>query len=213
MPAAACSKRPWLRLCAPVKAPRSWPNNSLSISSRGIAAMLMATNGPVRRRAVIVQRAGDQFLAGAALAIDHDGEVRGRQPRDGAVDFLHRLAAADQRQLLLAVARFGVGSAIAAGTASARPTTASSSFRSNGFGRYSKAPRCAAFTAVISVDCALMTMTRNSGPDAADARQQIEPVIVGHDHVGDDEIALAFLHPTPQHGGRTGRAHLVTGAA
>ena len=37
------------RLCAPVKAPRSWPNSSLSISSRGIAAMLMATNGPSRR--------------------------------------------------------------------------------------------------------------------------------------------------------------------
>ena len=34
---------------APVKAPRSWPNSSLSISSRGIAAMLMATNGPLRR--------------------------------------------------------------------------------------------------------------------------------------------------------------------
>src|SRR5471032_3489157 len=32
-----------------VSAPRSWPNSSLSISSRGIAAMLMATNGPDRR--------------------------------------------------------------------------------------------------------------------------------------------------------------------
>ena len=48
-------------------------------------------------------------------------------------------------------------------TVSARPTTESSSFRSNGFGRYSKAPRCAAFTAVISVDCALITTTRRSG--------------------------------------------------
>jgi hypothetical protein len=28
---------------------RSWPNSSLSISSRGIAAMLIATNGPERR--------------------------------------------------------------------------------------------------------------------------------------------------------------------
>ena len=32
---------------APVNAPFSWPNSSLSISSRGIAAMLIATNGPV----------------------------------------------------------------------------------------------------------------------------------------------------------------------
>ena len=41
--------RPDLRVVAPVKAPRSWPNSSLSISSRGIAAMLIATNGPLRR--------------------------------------------------------------------------------------------------------------------------------------------------------------------
>ena len=38
-----------LRAVAPVKAPFSWPNSSLSISSRGIAAMLIATNGPARR--------------------------------------------------------------------------------------------------------------------------------------------------------------------
>ena len=37
------------RVCAPVKAPFSWPNSSDSIRSRGIAAMLMATNGPLRR--------------------------------------------------------------------------------------------------------------------------------------------------------------------
>ena len=30
-------------------------------------------------------------------------------------------------------------------------------------GRYSKAPRCVAFTAVIKVLCALITMTRKSG--------------------------------------------------
>ena len=40
---------PEARVLAPVKAPRSWPNNSDSIRSRGIAAMLTATNGPLRR--------------------------------------------------------------------------------------------------------------------------------------------------------------------
>ncbi len=50
-----------------------------------------------------------------------------------------------------------------AGEASARSTTASNSFRSKGLGRYSKAPRCAAFTAVVKVDCALITKTRRSG--------------------------------------------------
>ena len=49
VPPSASSKRPALRELAPVKAPFSWPNNSDSIRSRGIAAMLMATKGPVRR--------------------------------------------------------------------------------------------------------------------------------------------------------------------
>ena len=49
VPPSACSKRPALRALAPVKAPFSCPNSSDSIRSRGIAAMLTATNGPVRR--------------------------------------------------------------------------------------------------------------------------------------------------------------------
>ena len=46
VPPLACSNRPAERLLAPVNAPFSCPNNSDSISSRGIAAMLMATKGP-----------------------------------------------------------------------------------------------------------------------------------------------------------------------
>ena len=49
------------------------------------------------------------------------------------------------------------------GALNARSTTLTSSRRSNGFGRYSNAPRSAALTAVSSVVCALMTMTRRSG--------------------------------------------------
>ena len=41
--------RPDERVLAPVKAPFSCPNSSDSTRSRGIAAMLMATNGPLRR--------------------------------------------------------------------------------------------------------------------------------------------------------------------
>ncbi len=47
VPPSACSKRPRRSVCAPVKAPRSWPNSSLSSRSFGIAAVLMATNGPL----------------------------------------------------------------------------------------------------------------------------------------------------------------------
>src|SRR5580658_6293979 len=59
------------------------------------------------------------------------------------------------------------GSSAAAGpaacTASARSTALTSSRKSKGLGRYSKAPRSLALTAVSSVFCALMTMTRSSG--------------------------------------------------
>ena len=49
VPPWACSNLPMPRSVAPVKAPFSWPNSSDSISSRGIAAMLMATKGPRAR--------------------------------------------------------------------------------------------------------------------------------------------------------------------
>ena len=46
MPPSATSNRPRFLATAPVKAPRSWPNSSLSISSGGMAAQLTFTNGP-----------------------------------------------------------------------------------------------------------------------------------------------------------------------
>jgi hypothetical protein len=49
------------------------------------------------------------------------------------------------------------------GSASARPTMLTIWLKSNGFGRYSKAPFSAADSAVISVFCALMTMMGRSG--------------------------------------------------
>ncbi len=49
VPFCATSKQPARRSEAPVKAPFSWPNSSLSISVSGSAAQLMATNGPCRR--------------------------------------------------------------------------------------------------------------------------------------------------------------------
>ena len=49
MPPSACSKRPRRVVCAPVKAPRSWPKSSDSSRSFGIAAVLIATNGPLER--------------------------------------------------------------------------------------------------------------------------------------------------------------------
>ena len=90
MPPSACSKRPRRVVCAPVKAPRSWPNSSDSSRSFGIAAQLMATNGPLGARAVLVQRVGDELLARARLAGDQHRDDALAQPADRAEHVLHR---------------------------------------------------------------------------------------------------------------------------
>ena len=90
VPPSACSKRPRRELCAPVNAPRSWPKSSDSSRSFGMAAVLIAMNGPGARGAVPVQRTRDELLAGAGLAGDEHGGARLRQPSDRAKDLLHR---------------------------------------------------------------------------------------------------------------------------
>ena len=84
------------------------------------------------------------------------------------------------------------------GALSARSTTLTSSRRSNGFGRYSNAPRSVALTAVSSVLLRAHDDDAQIRAQLLDARDQIETVLVRHDHVGDDEIALAVGDPPPQ---------------
>ena len=50
VPPLAWAKRPSMRRSAPVNAPFSWPKSSDSIKSRGMAAILSATNGPFLRK-------------------------------------------------------------------------------------------------------------------------------------------------------------------
>ena len=97
VPPAAASKRPSRRAAAPVKAPFSWPKSSLSTSVGGSAAKFTATNGARLARAVLVDGARHQLLAGAALA----GDQHRHRRRGGAADRLphgeHARARADQR--------------------------------------------------------------------------------------------------------------------
>src|SRR6478735_5025851 len=71
VPPLARSKAPGTLATAPVKAPRSWPNNSLSIIVAGMG-----------------QRFGDALLAGAGLALHEHGRVgageRGQARGQGA---------------------------------------------------------------------------------------------------------------------------------
>ena len=58
---------------------------------------------------------------------------------------------------------------------------------------------------------ALMTMIGSSGRSFLMRGQEVEGVLVGHHHVGDDEIALPLRHPAPESRGVAGRADLVAG--
>ena len=176
--------------------------------------MLIATNGPPRRRAVIVQRARHQFLAGAALAVDHHRQVGGREPRDGAVDLLHRRAAADQRQLLVGVARPAGGACGVGGRRGQRAADHREQFLQ--IERLGQILERAALRRLHRRHQRRLRAHHHDaqiGPDAADARDQIEAVLVRHHHVGDHQIALAVLHPAPQRRGVAGAAHLIARTA
>ena len=89
VPPSACSNLPMRLRSAPVNAPFSWPNSSLSRSDSGIAAQLIARNGFVGAGGVLVDRAGDEFLAGAALAEDQHRHVLRGDAADRLVHLLH----------------------------------------------------------------------------------------------------------------------------
>ena len=88
-------KRPRAAAIAPVKAPFSWPNSSLSssVSGEGAAVDRHEPLGPPR--AVIVDGAGDEFLASPGFPQDERGDVGRGQGAHHAVEFLHLGALAD----------------------------------------------------------------------------------------------------------------------
>ncbi len=50
---------------------------------------------------------------------------------------------------------------------------------------------------------------RQIWPAFADAWDEIQRVLVGHHHIGDDDVAFAVAHPLPERGGIGRRAHIV----
>src|SRR3954447_7507581 len=82
LPPSASSKRPIRRARAPVKAPFSWPNSSLSTSPAGRAAQLSLISGLAARRLWEWIPPPDTLLAGPRLAGDEHGGVGRRHPAD-----------------------------------------------------------------------------------------------------------------------------------
>ena len=86
-----------------MKAPRSWPNSSDSISSSGMAAQLTVTKGSAGALAAQVDGLGDQLLARAALARDQHPRIGGSHFFDQAEDLLDRRRRADHLVALQAL--------------------------------------------------------------------------------------------------------------
>jgi hypothetical protein len=208
VPPFACSNRPCDRLVAPVKAPRSWPNSSLSISRH-----VDRHEGAGAPLAVIVQRARDQFLAGAGLAVDHDRQVGGREAGDRAVNFLHRGAAADQRQAFFRIARFGHYRAGFRRRRERSPDHRQQLRQVERLGQIFERATLRRLHRRHQGGLRAHDDNAQVRADALDAGDQVQPVFVRHHHVGDDQIALPLLHPAPEAGGIRGTAHLISRSA
>ena len=168
---------------------------------------------PGAAAAVIVQGAGDEFLARAGLAHDHHREIGLCEPCDDAIDFLHRRRAADQRQALF-VALFrlrGLRLRLRRGQGALHQR-----------GEFLQVERLgqiierAAFGGCDGGEDGVLRTHHDDGqigPQTLDARQKIEPALVRQHHVGNDEAALALRDPAPQARRRRRRAHVITRAA
>ena len=108
MPPSACSNMPTLVSLAPVNAPRTWPNSSLSNSVSTTAEQLSGMKRRAWRGPSRVQRLGDQLLAGAGLAGDQHGAHVRRQAADRIEQLLHRRAPADHALELALLGDLGV---------------------------------------------------------------------------------------------------------
>ena len=159
VPPSACSKRPRRDACAPVKAPRSWPKSSDSSRSFGIAAVLIATNGPAARgewrcsaRATSSLPVPDSPVM-STVTFDCDSRPMARKTSciAGAWPSISGVSAGP-----------GPGGHPAPRTgvsAVARRISASAWSTSKGFGRYSNAPPWNAATALSRSEYAVMMIT------------------------------------------------------
>ena len=167
--------------------------------------------GAVAPLAVVVQRARDQFLAGAGLAGDHHGEVGLHQARQHPVDFLHRRRAADQRNRI----ELGFVGVVGDPLLRLRQRAADDGDQFLEVERLRQILVGAAFGRADRGHEGVLRAHDDDGqirPHLLDPRQQIERVLVGHHHVGDDQIALALADPAPQRRRVPGQPHLVSGA-
>jgi hypothetical protein len=168
--------------------------------------------GPVPTLTVVVERPRHQFLAGAGLARDHHRQVRLHQPGQHAVDVLHGRRAADERQALFV----DPGLPVVEDRMRLRQRLLDDTDQLVQIERLRQIVEGAA---LVGAHGRQQRVLRAHDDDAqvrtalADARHQVEAVLVGHDDVGDNEVADAVVDPLPERRRGAGRAHFVTEAA
>ena len=157
--------------------------------------------------AIVMQGAGRQLLAGARFAEDHHRQVGRHQPRHDPVDVLHGGRAADKRQGL--GERCRIPGLRRLGAAESPLDQRNQLVEVEGLGQIVEG------AALGGAHRRQQRVLGAHGDDAqiraplADAGNEVEAVAVGHDHIGDDEIAGPFADPLPQGCRLVGAAHLV----
>ena len=167
VPPSACSKRPRRVVCAPVKAPRSWPKSSLSSRSFGIAAVLIATNGP------LLPRSPRGLCLCSARATSSLPEPDSPVISTVTLLWLSRPMARNTSCIAGAWPSIsGITFSLVSRTSSrrlsstARRISSTALGRSKGLGRYSNAPPWNALTALSRSENAVMMITGSPGSRA-----------------------------------------------
>ncbi len=161
MPPSASSRRPGRAATAPVNAPRSWPKSSASTIVSGIAAQLVATNGPWERGEPAWSALATSSLpvpvSPSTSTFDGADAMRSMRSRNRFIASLEPISACTPRL------RSWTSRRRSRRVVAAFSSTAASSAASNGLVRKSKAPRRIASTALAISPCAVSRITGRSG--------------------------------------------------
>jgi hypothetical protein len=122
VPFSACSNRPVERVLGAGEGaflvPEQFGFDQIARNGRHVDG----DERPVAALAVFVQRARDQFLAGAGFPVDHHRQIGLHQPGEHPVDVLHGRRPADQRHAFVFLGAGPPVVALRRDSASARPT-------------------------------------------------------------------------------------------
>ena len=178
MPSWASSKHPARRSTAPVNAPFSWPKISLSRSVSGMAAQLMATNGPrARGESSCSVRATSSFPVPLSPVISTGAGV-------GAASSTRRYTSCIALLVPTSLPtphtcrtrrRRSVTSRTASAFSAALGMSILSRATSTGFVRKSYAPSFMAATAVSMLPCPVRRMTAAKGNSSCRALRRASP--------------------------------------